>query len=73
MREHAKQLEQYCKMFEELQQKVNVQQEFVQTMKAEGVFNDQQIKEFLEVKMKELVSSHLGNQFRGGSQGGPRS
>lgn len=61
MREHAKQLEQYCKMFEELQQRVNVQQEFIQTMRAEGVFNDQQIKEFLEIKMKELVSTQLGN------------
>jgi hypothetical protein len=42
-------------------------------MKAEGVFADQQIKEFLEVKSKELRGAEMGAQFRNGSQGGPRS
>lgn len=40
MREHAKQLEFYCKMFEEMSQKVNIEREFTLTMMAEKRFSE---------------------------------
>lgn len=43
MREHAKMLELYSKMFEDCSQKVNIQREFVETMMAEGKFQPAEI------------------------------
>lgn len=74
MREHAKQLELYSKMFEEVSQKVDIEREFTLTMMAEKRFPEQNIQEFLETKVHELRGHQKGNNFRaGGSQGGPRS
>ena len=38
MSEHDKQIEHYCKMFEEVSQKVNIEREFMLTMMAEKRF-----------------------------------
>ena len=38
MREHAKQLELYCRLFEETNLRVNVAKEFVDVMMSEGRF-----------------------------------
>ena len=73
MREHAKQLELYCKMFEEVSQKVNIEREFTLTMMAEKRFPEQNIQEFLETKVNEINGHQKGNNFRSGSQGGARS
>ena len=40
MREHARQLEMYAKMFEEVSQKVNIEREFTLTMMTEKRFTD---------------------------------
>jgi hypothetical protein len=67
MREHAKQLELYCKMFEEVSQKVNIEREFTLTMLAEKRFPEQNIQEFLESKVNEIRGHQKGNGFRAGS------
>jgi len=36
MKEHAKQLEIYCRLFEDLQTRVNLNTEFTQTMRGDG-------------------------------------
>ena len=70
MREHARQLELYAKMFEEVTQKVNIEREFTLTMMAEKRFTDQNIQEFLETKVNEIRGAQRGNAFRSGSAAG---
>ena len=73
MREHAKQLELYCKLFEETQLKVNVAKEFRDIMMVEGKFNQSEIEEFVNTKLKGMVAAEQGANFRAGAAAGPRS
>jgi len=52
MKEHAKQFEQYCKLFEDVSQKINVFQDFQTTMVMGGRFQAPDLKEYIEYKMK---------------------
>ena len=66
MRAHAKQLEQYARLFEEVQQRVRVEQEFLETMNQEGRFPQSEVTEFIQMKMKGTLAAEMGNQFRAG-------
>ena len=69
MREHAKQLEIYCKLFEETQLRVNVAKEFADIMMVEGKFNQNEIEEFVKTKLKGMVAAEAGANFRAGPAG----
>ena len=74
MREHAKLLELYSRMFEETTQRINIQKEFVDCIAAGERFPPNEAQEFVGVKLKGMMAAELGAQFRGGgSQGGARS
>ncbi|CDW87816.1 UNKNOWN [Stylonychia lemnae] len=66
MKEHAKQFEIYCKLFEDTQTKINTIQEFAMTMDAGNRYKAQDLEEFLQLKMKQGMAADMGNQFRGG-------
>ncbi len=47
-------------MFEEVQSKVNIIQEFQSTMVAGGKFQQAELKEYIEYKMKNQMANDLG-------------
>lgn len=61
MKEHAKQFEQYCRMYEEVQTKINIVHEFQSTMVAGGKFQQADLKEYIEYKMKSQMANDLGS------------
>ena len=67
MRESAKLLEQYSKLFEETQQKVNIQKEFTDCMMSEAKVPQTEITDYVTMKLKGMMAAELGNQFRQGS------
>jgi hypothetical protein len=73
MREHAKQLELYAKMFEEVSQRVNINREFHATMMAGKRFPETNINEFIETMATAIRGQQSGNNFRNGSGQGARS
>ena len=66
MREHAKLLELYSKLFEETSQRINIQKEFTDCIAAGGRFPAKEAEEFVSVKMKGMLAAEMGAQFRAG-------
>ena len=65
MLEHAVLLEQYARMFEETQKRTNIFNEFKTIMQQGGKFPQEQINEYLSVKVRGMQAHELGNLMRG--------
>lgn len=65
MKEHAKLLEFYSRMFEETTLRINIAREFKETMLKGARFPEAEINDFIQVKLRGAMASEVGSQFRG--------
>lgn len=61
MKEHAKLLEHYCRLFDETSQKINIFADFQNTMVAGGKFSAADLQDYMQYKMKSQMASDLGS------------